>query len=159
MFHLLLGKLHMGHRLDVVVAGDSQQSIISNSSVVNPDMGELGDGGCLEQTGIIQPSVVKGQQVQLTALQGGQAAAVDPGVPGQQQDAQLGHGGKNGETGVGEGAVFHAEVDHAFMPGKGGQQFIRHRIPFHMEAHQGVTGQPLHDLCGQLRDFKLFLSI
>ena len=42
----------MGHRLDVVVAGDSQQSIISNSSVVNPDMGELGDGGCLEQTGM-----------------------------------------------------------------------------------------------------------
>ena len=88
MFHLLLGKLHMGHWLDVVVAGDSQQSIISNSSVVDPDMRELGDGGCLEQTGIIQPSVVKGQQVQLTALQGGQAAAVDPGVPGQQQDAQ-----------------------------------------------------------------------
>lgn len=96
MFHLLLGKLHMGHWLDVVVAGDSQQSIISNSSVVDPDMRELGDGGCLEQTGIIQPSVVKGQQVQLTALQGGQAAAVDPGVPGQQQDAQLGHGGKRG---------------------------------------------------------------
>ena len=24
VFHLLLGKLHMGHRLDVVVAGDSQ---------------------------------------------------------------------------------------------------------------------------------------
>ena len=106
MFHLLLGKLHMGHRLDVVVAGDSQQSIISNSSVVNPDMRELGDGGCLEQTGIIQPGVVKGQQVQLTALQGGQAAAVDPGVPGQQQDAQLGHGGKNWETGVGEGGRF-----------------------------------------------------
>jgi hypothetical protein len=56
-------------------------------------------------------------------------------------------------------AVFHAEVDHAFMPGKGGQQFIRHRIPFHMEAHQGVTGQPLHDLCGQLRNIKFLFSI
>ena len=84
MFHLLLGELNMGHRLDVVVVGDGQQAIISNSSVVNPDMGELGDGGCLEQTGIIQPSVVKGQQVQLTALQGGQSASVDPGVPCQQ---------------------------------------------------------------------------
>ena len=63
------------------------------------------------------------------------------------------------ETGVGEGAVFHAEVDHAFMPGKGGQQFIRHRIPFHMESHQGVTGQPFHDLCGQLRNIKFLFSI
>ena len=103
--------------------------------------------------------MVKGQQVQLTALQGEQAASVDSGVPGQQQDAQLGHGGKNGETGVGKGAVLHAEVDHTFMPGKGGKQFIRHRIPFHMESHQGVTGQPFHDLCGQLRNIKFLFSI
>ena len=61
MFHLLLGELHMGHRLDAVVAGDSQQSIISNSSVVDPDVGEFGDGGCSKQTGILQPGVVKGQ--------------------------------------------------------------------------------------------------
>lgn len=45
------------------------------------------------------------------------------------------------------------------MSGKGGKQFIRHRIAFHMKAHQGVTGQPLHDLCGQLRDFKLLFSV
>ena len=43
-------------------------------------MGELGDGGCLEQTGIIQPSVVKGQQVQLTALQGGQMCIRDRSI-------------------------------------------------------------------------------
>ena len=113
----------------------------------------------MEQPGIIQPGVVKGQQVQLTASQGGQATSVDPGVPGQQQDAQLGHGGKNRETGVGERTVLHAEVGHAFMPGKGGKQVIGHRIAFHMEAHQGVTGQPFHDLCGQLRDFKLLFSV
>ena len=79
----------MGHRLNPIVAGDGQQSLVSNSSVVDPDMGELGDGGCLEQPGIIQPGVVKGQQVQLTASQGGQATSVDPGVPGQQQDCLL----------------------------------------------------------------------
>ena len=94
VFHLLLGKLHMGHWLDVVVAGDSQQSIISNSSVVDPDMRELGDGGCLEQTGIIQPGTVERQKVQLAALQSGQTAAVDGGVTVQQQITQLGHSGK-----------------------------------------------------------------
>ena len=41
----------------------------------------------------------------------------------------------------------------------GGKQFIRHRIAFHMEAHQGVTGQLLHDLCGQLRNIKFLFSI
>ena len=149
----------MGHRMDVVVAGNGQQTLVSNGSVVDPDMGELGDGSRLEQAGIIQPGAVKGQQVQLAALQGGQAASDDPGVPGQQQDAQLGHGGKNGETGVSERAVLHAEVSHAFMSGKRGKQFICHRIAFHMKAHQGVTGQLLHDFWGQLRDFKLLFSV
>jgi len=45
------------------------------------------------------------------------------------------------------------------MSGKRGKQFIRHRIAFHMEAHQGVTGQLLHDLYGQFRDFKLLFSV
>ena len=122
-------------------------------------MGELGDGGRLEQTGIIQPGAVECQKVQLAALQGGQAAAVDGGVAVQQQIAQLGHSGKNGETGISERTVLHAEIHHTFMPGKGGKQFIRHRIAFHMEAHQGVTGQLIHDLCGQFRDFKLLFSV
>ena len=127
--------------------------------MVDLDVGELGDGSRLEQTGIIQPGPVKGQKVQLAALQGGQAAAVNGGVVVQQQIAQLGHSGKNGETGVSERTVLHAEVGHAFMSGKGYKQFIRRRIIFHMEAHQGVTGQLLHDLCGQLRDFKLLFPI
>ena len=84
---------------------------------------------------------------------------MDGGIAVQQQIAQLGHSGKNGETGVSERTVLHAEVGHAFMSGKGGKQFIRHRIAFHMKAHQGVTGQLLHDLCGQLRDFKLLFSV
>ena len=91
--------------------------------------------------------------------QGGQSAAVDPGVAVQQQIAQLGHGGKNRETSVSERPVLHAKVGHAFMPGKGGKQFIGHRIALHMEPHQGVSSQPLHEFHGQLRDFKLFLSI
>ena len=45
------------------------------------------------------------------------------------------------------------------MFGEGGEQFIRHRIAFHMEAYQGVTGQPFHEGQGQLRDLKLLLSI
>ena len=28
-----------------------------------------------------------------------------------------------------------------------------------VRAHQGVTGQPLHDLCGQLRNIKFLFSI
>ena len=159
MFHLLFGKLHMGHRLDAAAACDGQQALVSNSGVVDLDVGELGDGGRLEQAGIIQPGAVEGQKIQFAALQGRQAAAVDSDVAVQQQIAQLGHGGKDGEAGIGERPVLHAKVGHAFVSSEGGKQFIRHRIPFHMEAHQGVTGQPLHDLCGQLRDFKLFLSI
>ena len=84
---------------------------------------------------------------------------MDGGVAVQQQIAQLGHGGKDGETGVGESAVLHTEVDHAFMSGKRGEQFIRYRIAFHMEAHQGVTGQPLREVHGQLRDLILLLSV
>ncbi|WP_211225401.1 hypothetical protein [Atopobium fossor] len=53
--------------------------------MVNLDVGELGDGGCLEQTGIIQPGMVKGQKIQPAALQGGKATAVDVGVAIQQQ--------------------------------------------------------------------------
>ena len=159
MFHLLLGELHMGYRLNAVVAGAGQQALIGNGGMVDLDVGELGDGSRLEQTGIIQPGPVKGQKVQLAALQGGQAAAVNGGVAVQQQIAQLGHSRKNGKAGVGERTVLHAEVGHAFMPGKGGKQFIGHRIAFHMKAHQGVTGQLLHDLCGQLRDFKLLFPI
>ena len=127
--------------------------------MVDLDVGELGDGGRLEQTGIIQLGTVERQKVQLTALQSGQTAAVDGGVTVQQQITQLGHSGKNGETGVSERTVLHAEVGHAFMSGKRGKQFIRHRIAFHMEAHQGVTGQLLHDLCGQLRNIKFLFSI
>ena len=47
VFHLLLGELHMGHRLDAAVASDGQQALIGNGGVVDPDVGELGDGGCL----------------------------------------------------------------------------------------------------------------
>jgi len=81
------------------------------------------------------------------------------GIAVQQQIAQLGHGGKDGETGVSERTVLHAKIDHAFMPGKGGKQFIGHRIAFHMKSNQSVTSQPLHDLCGQFRDFKLLFSV
>ena len=49
----------MGHRLDAAVAGDGQQALISNGSIVNLDMGEFGDEGRLEQPGVIQPGVVK----------------------------------------------------------------------------------------------------
>jgi len=45
------------------------------------------------------------------------------------------------------------------VSGEGGDQFIGHRIALHMGARQGVTGQPLHELCGQFRDFKSFLSV
>lgn len=55
--------------------------------MVNLDVGEFGDGGCLEQTGIIQPGAVKGQKIQLAALQGGQAPAVNGGIAVQQQIA------------------------------------------------------------------------
>ena len=48
--------------------------------MVDLDVGELGDGDRLEQTGIVQPGAVERQKVQLAALQGGQAAAVDGGV-------------------------------------------------------------------------------
>ena len=92
-------------------------------------------------------------------MQSGQTAAVDGGITVQQQITQLGHSGKNGKAGVGERTVLHAEVGHAFMPGKGGKQFIGHRIAFHMKARQGVTGQLLHDLYGQFRDFKLLFSV
>ena len=149
----------MGHRLDAVVAGDGQQTLVCNGGMVDLDVGELGNGGRLEQTGVVQPGAVEGEKVQLAALQGGQTAAVDGGVAVQQQIAQLGHSRKNGKAGVGERTVLHAEVGHAFMPGKGGKQFIGHRIAFHMKAHQGVTGQLLHDLCGQLRDFKSLFSV
>ena len=149
----------MGHRLDAVVAGDGQQTLVCNGGMVDLDVGELGNGGRLEQTGVVQPGAVEGEKVQLAALQGGQTAAVDGGVAVQQQIAQLGHSEKNGETGVSECAVFHAEVDHAFVFGEGGKQFIRHRIAFHMEAYQGVTSQPFHEGQGQLRDLKLLLSI
>ena len=145
--------------MDVVVAGDSQQSIISNSSVVNPDMGKLGDGGCLDQTGIIQPCAAECQKIQLAALQGGQTAAADGGVTVQQQMTQLGHSRKNRETGVGKRTVLHAEVGHAFMPSKWGKQFIGYRIAFHMKAHQSVTSQLLHEFHSQLRNFKRFLSV
>ena len=83
----------MGHRLDAVVASDGQQALLGNGGMVDLDVGELGDGGRLEQTGIIQPGAVECQKVQLAALQGGQAAAVDGGVAGQQQLAQLGPSG------------------------------------------------------------------
>ena len=76
--------------------------------MVDLDVGELGNGGRLEQTGIVQPGAVERQKVQLAALQGGQAAAVDGGVAVQQQIAQLGHSEKNGETGISERAVLHA---------------------------------------------------
>ena len=89
--------------------------------MVDLDVGELGNGGRLEQTGIVQPGAVEGQKVQFAALQSGQAAAVDPGVTVQQQIAQPGHGGKDGETGVGERPVLHAEVGHAFVPSKRGE--------------------------------------
>lgn len=69
------------------------------------------------------------------------------------------YSGKDGETGVSEGSVLYAEVSHAFMSGKGYKQFIRRRIIFHMEAHQGVTGQPLHEFHGQLRNFKFLFSV
>ena len=127
--------------------------------MVDLDVGELGDGGRLEQTGIIQPGAVEGEKVQLAALQGGQAAAVDGGVAVQQKIAQFGHSGENRETGVGEGAVLHAEIDHAFVTSKGGKQFIGHRTAFYMKANQGVPGQPLHDLCGQLRGLKFLFPI
>ena len=45
----------MGHRLDVTVIGDGQQALVGNGGVVDLDVGELGDGGRLEQAGIIQP--------------------------------------------------------------------------------------------------------
>ena len=127
--------------------------------MVDLDVGEPGDGGRLEQSGVVQPGAVERQQVYFTLPQGGQAAAVDSGVAIQQQIAQLGHSGKDGKTGIGERTVLHSEVGHAFMPCKGDKQFIGHRIAFHMEAHQGVTSQPLHDLCGHFRDFKLLFSV
>ena len=81
MFHLLFGELLMGHRMDVVVAGDGQQALVCHSGMVDLDVGELGDGGRLKQPSIVQSGAVEGQKVQLAALQGGQAAAVDSGVP------------------------------------------------------------------------------
>ena len=159
VFHLLLGELHMGHRLNAVVASDGQQALIGNGGMVDLDMGELGDGGRLEQTGVVQPGPIKGQKVQLAAVQGGQAAAVNGRIAVQQQIAKFGHGVKDGETGVSEGAVLYAEVSHTFMSGKGYKQFIRRRIIFHMEAHQGVTGQPLHEFHSQFRNFKFLFSV
>ena len=53
VFHLLLGELHMGHWLDAVVASDGQQALIGNGGMVDLDVGELGDGGRLEQTGSV----------------------------------------------------------------------------------------------------------
>ena len=64
-----------------------------------------------------QPGAVEGKKIYFTFPQGGQAAAVDGGVAVQQQIAQLGHGGKDGKTGIRECAVLHTEIDHAFMPG------------------------------------------
>ena len=98
----------MGHRLDAVVASDGQQALIGNGGMVYLDVGELGNGGRLEQTSIIQPGAVESDKILLAALQGGQTAAVDGGIAVQQQIAQLGHSGKNRETGVGERAVLHA---------------------------------------------------
>ena len=140
MFHLLLGELHMGHRLDPAVAGDGQQALVCNGGMVDLDVGELGNRGCLEQSGIVQPGAVEGQKVQLAVLERGQAVTVDGGIAVQQQIAQLRHGGKGGEAGVGERPVLHAEVDHAFMSGKGSEQSIRYRATLHMETHQDVAG-------------------
>ena len=53
-----------------------------------------------EQSGIIQPGAVESEKVQLAALQGRQAAAVDGGVAVQQKIAQFGHSGENRETAV-----------------------------------------------------------
>ena len=44
VFHLLLGELHMGYRLNAVVAGAGQQALIGNGGMVDLDVGELGDG-------------------------------------------------------------------------------------------------------------------
>lgn len=88
----------------------TEHGLADHPYMVDLDVGEFGDGGRLEQTGIIQPGAVECQKIQLAALQGGQAAAVDGGVPVQQQIAQLGHSGKDRETGIGEHTVLHAEV-------------------------------------------------
>ena len=77
----------MGHRLDAAVAGDGQQALIGNGGMVDLDVGEFGDGGRLEKTGIVQPGAVESDKVQLAALQGGQTAAVDGGIAVQQQIA------------------------------------------------------------------------
>ena len=74
-FHLLLGKLYMGHRGDRVVACDGQQALVCDGGMVDLDVGEFGNSGCLEQPGIIQPGAVEGEKVQLAALQGGQHPA------------------------------------------------------------------------------------
>ena len=60
VFHLLLSELLMGHRLDPAVPGDGQQTIIGNCGMVDLDVGELGDGGCLEQPAVVQPGAVEG---------------------------------------------------------------------------------------------------
>ena len=77
----------MGHRLDVVVAGDGQQALIGNGGVVELDVGELGDRCRLEQPGIVQPGAVEGKKIYFTFPQGGEAAAVDSDVAIQQQVA------------------------------------------------------------------------
>lgn len=59
-------------------------------------VGELGNGCRLEPPCVVQPGAVERQQIQLAALQGSQAAAVDGGVAVQKQIAQLGHSGKRG---------------------------------------------------------------
>ena len=66
----------MDDGFDPAVAGNSQQTFIGNCSVVDLDVGELGDGGRLEKAVIIQPGVVQGQEVDLAIPQGGQAAAM-----------------------------------------------------------------------------------
>jgi len=48
VFHLLLGELHMGHRLDAAVAGDGQQPLVGHGGMVDLNVGELGNGGRLE---------------------------------------------------------------------------------------------------------------
>ena len=79
---------------------------------------------------LLAPFAGHKSMVQLTALQGGQAASVDSGVPGQQQDAQLGHGGKNGETGIGRALFSTPKLTILLCPAKGASSSSVTGYPF-----------------------------
>ena len=50
------------------------------------------------------------------------------------------------------GVAVQQQIPQFWHGGKGGEAL-------HMKDNQGVIGQPLYDLCGQLRDLKFLFSV